>query len=295
MQPLDSAIKNCPLTKFIDSLDITPSTGRVDIENELKSIESDQHNAIKIFYSRLKNYYSSIPSQYEDIKTYCCSYLNFWLNKEKEKKSTSEPYINTNGWQVIENLWEMLNGPFSCKRKRFEKSTEDQKKCIDFMVYCVNREVLKKECVDTKDNYLKQLYCTNFDNFTNKYYEEFKKAIPCLRNTNKDYNWTFSDTCTLHNMAITFPKYNDTIGKIMDVNTRNQIKKCENNEESSIIDCYMLEGVPVTFEEVSPSIDISPWKFGFYGGSSLLGFLCLSVFLYKVKKINSQNIHILKL
>ncbi|KMZ81704.1 hypothetical protein PVIIG_06143 [Plasmodium vivax India VII] len=230
MQPLDSAIQNCPLTKFIKSLDSTPSTEPVNIENELKSIETDQHDAIKIFYSRLKNYYASITSQYEHIKTYCCSYLNFWLNKEKEKKLTGESYININGWQVIENLWGMLNGHFSCKRKRYEKSTDDQKKCIDFMVYCVNREELKKQCVDTKNKYHKQQYCTNFDKFTNKYYEEFKKEIPCLRNTNKDYNWTFSDTCTLHNMAITFTKYNASTGKIMDDKSRNQIKKCENNE-----------------------------------------------------------------
>ncbi|KMZ96091.1 hypothetical protein PVNG_06209, partial [Plasmodium vivax North Korean] len=48
------------------------------------------------------------------------------------------------------------------------------------------------------------------------------------------------------------------------------------------IDCYMIDGVPVTLEELSTSIDVIPLKYGIYAGSTFLGFLSLGLYLYKI-------------
>ncbi|KMZ96364.1 hypothetical protein PVNG_06234 [Plasmodium vivax North Korean] len=160
------------------------------------------------------------------------------------------------------------------------------KKCVDFMVYCVNKDELKYKCEHPDQERFKDTYCQNFNDFTEKYYNEFINHRKCLNETNNynNYNWTFSDNCTLHNAPKTFPKYDTNTRKIMDDKSRNPIKKCKNNEASSIIDCYMLEGVPVTSEELTSVINTSRMKNGIYAGSSFIGFLSLALYLYKVKK-----------
>ncbi|KNA00890.1 hypothetical protein PVNG_05817 [Plasmodium vivax North Korean] len=159
-------------------------------------------------------------------------------------------------------------------------------KCVDFMVYCVNRDELQKHCENPEDNLLKGMYCSNFNKFTNKYYADFKSKIECLKDSKKDihYNWRFSDTCTLHNMAKTFPKYDKESKNIVDDETRLPIKKCESHEEMKTINCYMINGVPVTLEEL-PTIDVIPLKYGIYAGSSFIGFISLGLYIYKVNKL----------
>ncbi|KNA01574.1 hypothetical protein PVNG_05020 [Plasmodium vivax North Korean] len=160
-------------------------------------------------------------------------------------------------------------------------------KCVDFMVYCVNRDELQKHCEKPDNNSLKGMYCSNFNEFTNKYFNKFKREIKCLKNSNKDihYNWRFSDSCTLHNMAKTFPIYETSSQTIIDDTSREQIKTCQSHEEIKTTDCYMLDGVPVKLEEL-PTIDVKPLKYGIYAGSSFLGFLSFGLYLYKVNKLH---------
>ncbi|KMZ89814.1 hypothetical protein PVMG_06169 [Plasmodium vivax Mauritania I] len=159
-------------------------------------------------------------------------------------------------------------------------------KCVDFMVYCVNRDELQKHCEQDYNDGLKKRYCNNFNEYTKYYYDQFKSKIKCLKDSNKDihYNWRFSDTCTLHNVAKTFPKYDEKKQTILDDTSKNPIDKCNVHEDSGTINCYMLDGLPVTLEEL-PTIHVIPLKYGIYAGSSFLGFFSLGLYLYKVNKL----------
>ncbi|KMZ76804.1 hypothetical protein PVIIG_05828 [Plasmodium vivax India VII] len=161
------------------------------------------------------------------------------------------------------------------------------KNCFDFMIYCVNRFELQKHCEHEDNVSLKDKYCNNFNEYTKHYYNYFTENIKCLRDTNKDihYNWKFSDTCTLQNMAKTFPKYDPSSQKIVDDTSRNPINKCEDPGDSRTINCYMLGGVPVRLEELSTTSNVNPLKYGIYVGSSFLGFISLGLYLYKVNKL----------
>ncbi|EDL42702.1 variable surface protein Vir3, truncated, putative, partial [Plasmodium vivax] len=208
----------------------------------------------------LKSLYSSIARQEDNIKSFCCFYLNYWLNKQRKEKLIN---VNVDAWQVIEKLWGTLkNSSVSCKRKYYDEPWDDMKKCVEFMVYCVNRDELQKHCENPSDVGFKSMYCNNFNIYTKHYYDQFTKKVTCLRDTNKDihYNWKFSDTCTLHNMAKTFPKYDKSRQKIVDDTSRLPINKCEDPGDSRTINCYMLDGVPVTLEEL-PTIDVIPLKY----------------------------------
>ncbi|SCA60412.1 hypothetical protein PVT01_000105700 [Plasmodium vivax] len=231
----------------------------------------------------LKSLYSSIARQEDNIKSFCCFYLNYWLDKKKEDYINTKKCINDDAWQVIEKLWGTLkNSSVSCKRQHYDEPLVDMKKCFDFMVYCVNRDELKQICEQDRKDGLKKQYCDNFNEYTKHYYDQFTTNVTCLRDTNKDkhYNWRFSDSCTLHNMAKTFPKYDTSRQTIVDGETRQQIRKCESHEDSRTVNCYMLHGVPVKLEEL-PTIDVIPLKYGIYAGSSFLGFFSLGLYLYK--------------
>ncbi|VUZ99454.1 PIR protein [Plasmodium vivax] len=212
-------------------------------------------------------------------------YLNFWLDEKKKSKQKQELGINDEGWEFVENLWDRLKGnnSFSCKRKSQKINMDHKKTCIDFMVYCVNRDELKQICEQDDEDGLKEDYCDNFNKYTKHYYDHFTSKVTCLRDTNKyvHYNWRFSDTCTLHNMAKTFPKYDPSKKYIVDDATRQPIEKCESRKTLDTIDCYMLDGVPVTLEELSTTIDVIPLKYDIYAGSSFLGFFSLGLYLYK--------------
>ncbi|VUZ99754.1 PIR protein, partial [Plasmodium vivax] len=168
-----------------------------------------------------------------------------------------------------------------------------------------NRFAALKHCENPDQAWLKSTYCDNFNKYTNHYYTYFTTNVKCLRDTNKakHYNWRFSDLCTLHNMAKTFPKFDTSSQTIVEDTSKGSINKCEDPGDSGTIDCYMIDGVPVTLEELSTSIDVIPLKYGIYAGSTFLGFLSLGLYLYKKtrhpslirsnssreKKINKNN------
>ncbi|CAG9485328.1 unnamed protein product [Plasmodium vivax] len=272
---------SCKLSEFIESLDNNRVLEAVYIDNYLSSVEEDQKNTVRTIYSRLKSLYYSIGTQGENIKSYCCSYLNYWLNKQRKEKLIN---VNVDAWQVIEKLWGTLkNSSVSCKRKYYDEPWDDMKKCVEFMVYCVNRDELQKHCENPSDVGFKSMYCNNFNIYTKHYYDQFTKNVTCLSDTNKyiHYNWRFSDSCTLHNMAKTFPNYESSSQTIVDDKTRKQIQKCGRDEALKTINCYMLDGVPVTFDELSTTINVIPLKYGIYAGSSFIGFFSLELYLYK--------------
>ncbi|SCA59771.1 VIR protein [Plasmodium vivax] len=273
----------CKLSAFIKSLDSSPQMQAVDIDSYLDSVKEDQKDTVKEIYSELKSRYSFIEKQDQNIKSYCCSYLNYWLDKKREDYITTKQCINEDAWLVIEKLWGTLkNSSVSCKRQHYYSPLVDMEKCLKFMVYCVNMFELQKHCEKPDQAGLKSTYCDNFNKYTNHYYTYFTTNVKCLRDTNKakHYNWRFSDLCTLHNMAKTFPKYESSSQSIEDDKTRQQIKKCQSHEEIKTINCYMLDGVPVTLEEL-PTIDVIPLKYGVYAGSSFIGFFSLGLYLYK--------------
>ncbi|KMZ95078.1 hypothetical protein PVMG_05605 [Plasmodium vivax Mauritania I] len=285
---IDAYEKECELSKFIKNLDDAEGNSPIDFENEIKITDPPQKENVLEFFSYLQKNYSSITTYNVNIRNQCCSYLNYWIDQKKEANNVGESYISDENWEVVENLWYRLKGnnSFSCKRKRHEITIDHKKTCIDFMVYCVNRDELKQKCQQNDNDGLKKQYCDNFNAYTKHYYEQFTQKVTCLRDTNKDkhYNWRFSDSCTLHNMAKTFPKYDESNQTIVDDETREQIKKCKSHEDSSTINCYMLDGVPIKLEEL-PTIDVIPLKYGIYAGSSFLGFFSLGLYLYKVNEL----------
>ncbi|KMZ77301.1 hypothetical protein PVIIG_05660 [Plasmodium vivax India VII] len=277
---------SCKLSAFIKSLDINQHIEPVNIDSYLSSVNEDQKDTVRSIYSELISLYSSIGKQEENIKSYCCFYLNYWLDKKKKDYITKKS-INDDAWQVIEKLWGTLkNSSVSCKRQHYYNPLVDMENCVKFMVYCVNRDELKKHCEKPSEVGFKSLYCNNFNIYTKHYYNHFKSKIKCLRDTNKymHYNWRFSDSCTLHNMAKTFPKYDEGNQIIVDDTSRKPINKCEVDADSGTINCYMLDGVPVTLEEL-PTIDVIPLKYGIYASSSFLGLFSLGLYLYKVNKL----------
>ncbi|KMZ76917.1 hypothetical protein PVIIG_05803 [Plasmodium vivax India VII] len=279
---------DCPLSKFIKYLDDAKGTGRIDFEEEIKIIENTQREKVLGFFIKLQEIYSFITADYLNIRNQCCSYLNFWLDEKKKSKEKQELDINDEGWKIVENLWDRVKGnnSFSCKRKSQKISMDYKKTCYDFMVYCVNRDKLKQKCEQDDKDGLKKQYCDNFNDYINHYYKHFTDNVTCLKGSKNDiyFNWRFSDLCTLHDMAKTFPKYESSSQSIEDDKTRQQIKKCQSHEEIKTTNCYMLDGVPVTLEEL-PTIDVIPLKYGVYAGSSFIGFFSLGLYLYKVTKL----------
>ncbi|SCA82054.1 VIR protein [Plasmodium vivax] len=271
---------SCKLSAFIKSLDKDPQMEKVDIDSYLNSVKEDQKETVREIYSHLKSLYSSIEKQDENIKFYCCSYLNYWLDKQRNENAKR---LNSDAWEVIYKLWNTLKNPsVSCKRHYYYEPLDAMKMCFDLMVYCVNRDELKQKC-QQNDDVFKTTYCNNFNTYTNHYYTQFTAHVKCIKDTNNyvHYNWRFSDSCTLHNVAKTFPKYDEESQTIVDDKSREQIQKCTNPEPSETMDCYMLDGVPVTLEELSTTINAIPLKYGIYASSSFLGFFSLGLYLYK--------------
>ncbi|SCA60043.1 hypothetical protein, conserved [Plasmodium vivax] len=275
---LENAIKDCPLSKFIKGLDADKRVQKLECEDKFDVItDPEKREEAKFLFSQLKANYDSVIKYKENIRTQCCFYLNYWLEEKKAKKQTT---IDDLGWEIVEKLWDTLkSSSFSCDRKPYKNFSVNTKKCVDFMVYCVNKEELKYKCEHPEDAQFKDMYCQNFNDFTEKYYKEFIDNGKCLNETN-NYNWNFSDSCTLYNAPKTFPKYTSDTG-ILDDESKASIGKCENGEKSLIPDCYMFQGVPVKIEELPSFIDKALMKYGIYAGSSFIGFLSLALYLYK--------------
>ncbi|KNA01611.1 hypothetical protein PVNG_06000, partial [Plasmodium vivax North Korean] len=253
---------------FVNLFEIKFIKKQLKYENEFNVIASEKREEAKFLFSQLKANYDSVIKYKENIRTQCCFYLNYWLEEKKAKKQTT---IDDLGWEIVEKLWDTLkSSSFSCDRKTYKNPSDEKEKCVDFMVYCVNKDELKYKCEHPEDELFKNQYCQNFNEFTKNHYEKFIDDKKCLNETNNynNYNWTFSDSCTLYNAPKTFPKYDSNTGKISDDKTKVSIKKCQNGVKSVIPDCYMFQGVPVTYEELTSVINTSLMKYGIYAGSS---------------------------
>ncbi|KMZ77218.1 hypothetical protein PVIIG_05597, partial [Plasmodium vivax India VII] len=274
-------MEDCPLWKFIKSLDASKNVKQLKYENEFNVIiGSEEREEAKFLFSELKANYDSVINYKENIRTQCCFYLNYWLDEQKEEKTKN---ITDSGWKIIEKLWDTLkSSSFSCDRKPYKSPSVDNEKCVDFMIYCTNKDELKYKCEHLEDGF-KDTYCQNFNDFTAKHYKEFIEDGKCLNETNNynNYNWTFSDSCNLHNAPKTFQKYNFNTGDISDDESKVSIRKCQNGEKSLIPDYYMFQGVPVTFEGVTSVINTALLKYGIYACSSFIGSLSLALYFYK--------------
>lgn len=63
--------------------------------------------------------YNTINMYEEYIKKFCCNYLNYWLDIQKNKYVTKELGIYDDMWKIMEELrlyLEMTTTPFQRKR-----------------------------------------------------------------------------------------------------------------------------------------------------------------------------------
>ncbi|KMZ82445.1 hypothetical protein PVIIG_06201 [Plasmodium vivax India VII] len=227
----------CPFSRFIQRINKDPGLHYYSMYIDLSSVETSQRSKIEKLLILLERNYKDVGFRDEIIKKVCCNYLNYWLDKQKEIYVTPNSGINNDTWKIIESYWEGLkvHSTHICDRKIYDKSLSEKEKYIDFMVYCVNRDHLKKKCLQASDIYgYKKKYCNIFNEFTTKYYNEFTTKIPCLDNTNNDsiYTYIFSDDCTLQDMSKTFPEYDFDSESIVVGNSRKPIEKCKNTIQS---------------------------------------------------------------
>ncbi|KMZ96143.1 hypothetical protein PVNG_06607 [Plasmodium vivax North Korean] len=256
--------------------------------------------------SMLHKNYSRIGSYEQKFRAPSCKYLNFWLDSQKENYVTNTLAISADAWEHIENLWDTLKGNYTyqCERKMNNKSLSETKKFMDFMIFCINKEELKKKCEQSYEQQrYKNIYCTEFNNYINKNYKYFLENVVCLEDKNNDSDCTFifSDDCTLQDMSKTFPEYNFTARSIVDGKSRNTIKKCQNTKIIRDVDPSLdnnpapldddqarLSVAPddsIQFDLPSPtvvhSIDNGTSKTIYYSGLSLSGVFFTSMVLYK--------------
>ncbi|SBT75082.1 hypothetical protein POWCR01_000204100, partial [Plasmodium ovale] len=278
--------RSCLLTKFINRLDADDNTYYYPTEGELNSVGEPQKVIIKRVYSMLYRNYNNINAYQDDIKKPCCNYLNYWLDTKKNNYVSSKLGINDAMWKIIEKLWENLEkteNTFQCKRNINHKTIEQQKNRINLMVYCVNRDELKKNCNLTSGSTY-QNFCLALNEYVKKNYELLVKENQCLKHKDieNDYEFHFSNECTLYDIPKTFPDYN-TEGGTLSENpiTRNPLPYCESTQEAK----ENFQGSPeedtVSLVEEPSSPYSAPWNSMTYSSLTVFGILLSSMFLYK--------------
>ncbi|SCA59617.1 hypothetical protein PVT01_000027100 [Plasmodium vivax] len=234
MSSSDFCEQFCSFSKIINRFDDEYKLENHNIEHGFESTNNLENEKMKKVSSMLNKNYSTIGSYGENFYAPCCKYLNFWLDSQKEFYVTKTSAISDNAWNHIENLWDKIkqNDTSQCERKINNKPLSEKKKFMDFMIYCINKEELKKKC---DRNYTiqryKEIYCSDFNNYTNKKYEYFLEQFKCLEDTNNDsdYTFNFSNECTLQDMSKTFPEYDITTDRIVYGKKRKTIEQCKNN------------------------------------------------------------------
>ncbi|KMZ95115.1 hypothetical protein PVMG_05944 [Plasmodium vivax Mauritania I] len=315
--------EKCPLSKFIKRVKDESIYKSFESMPKLHSIVQTNNDIIKKIGCGLYsgyNYLSAFPHNKE--RTDFCNYLNLWLDEQKITHVNNENKIAENEWDLIEELWNNLKvvyGSVRCDRHE-EENTLEIKKRIKLMVYCVNRDYFKDVCSRAINyNYNTGSMCSDFSRFTDKYYAKFWIESGCFDDTinPNDHRYYISENCNLHNMSITFPKFDSTSKKIVyDDISRKPIQQCKNtkiiSDDGASLDnnpAFKVDGqaAPVRAETTSslgetvsehsrsdstqlapPSqIELTLTENGtsktiYYTGLSTLGVVFSSMVLYKV-------------
>ncbi|SBT73826.1 hypothetical protein POWCR01_000157400, partial [Plasmodium ovale] len=229
---MDNYVSTCFLTQFIGRLDKDDDLNRFSPEVNLESLEHSQKEIIEKVASMLYRNYNYINIYEEYLKEPFCKYLNYWLDIKKNNYVSNEFDINDDIWQNIEKLWinlQKTSTPFKCKRNTDKKPLEHQKNRMHLMVYCVNRDEFKRKCNLTSGSTY-QNFCLALNEYVKKNYELLVKENQCLKHKDieNDYEFHFSNECTLYDIPKTFPDYNNEGGTLSENPiTRNPLPYCE--------------------------------------------------------------------
>ncbi|SBT84817.1 PIR protein [Plasmodium ovale] len=289
---MDKYVSICPISRFIGRLDKVDNLNLYHSEVNLESLEHSQKEIIKKVASMLDRNYNYINIYEEYVKEPCCNYLNYWLDIQKNKNATGELSINDDIWQIIEKLWINLqetSKPFQCKRNTDKKPLEHQKNRMHLMVYCVNRDELKKKCNLTLGN-ISQKYCLALTEYIKKNYTELVKGNTCLKykDRNQDYELHFDEKCTLYDIPKTFPDYNTEGGTLSEKpSSRSSLPYCESTQEVTEHFQETLEGDTLALVEESSSPYSAPWNSMVYVGLTFFGIFFPFIFLYKYTSLGS--------
>ncbi|SBT73277.1 Plasmodium vivax Vir protein, putative [Plasmodium ovale] len=286
--------KLCYLSQFIDRLKRNPELNRYPPDIKLETIEPEEkRDIIKNVYSMLDRNYASIGIYDRNIKTQCCNYLNYWLDTLKEKYVTVNKEVNDKEWKFVEDLWDNLKSNvtsnFTCERYMDGKSLEEKKKRINLMVYCVNRDELKDWCGKTSGS-RSQNYCTVLPAYVKKNYELLVEENQCLKHKERDedYEFHYSDKCSLHDIPNTFPDYQVEGGILSEKpSSRNPLTYCESTQRVTTDFQKFGEENPLPLtSEPSPPHSVS-WNSITYSGLTISGILFSLIFLYKYTSLGS--------
>ncbi|CAI7724317.1 PIR protein [Plasmodium vivax] len=231
---------NCPLSIFIKRLNNKSYNTRFESVLELRAIVGTNKDIIKDIGCSLYSGYDYLSARYNDNeRTDFCNYLNLWLDEQKSTHANSDLNITEKEWELIDELWQNLKQRVHigrlCDRKE-EKNKLEIKKRINLMVYCVNRDYFMNFCsraINNNNNIENR--CSVFSRFTDKYYAQFWEESGCFDDTinPKDHRYFISEKCDLHNMAMTFPKFDSSSKEIVyDHESRKPIEKCKNTIQS---------------------------------------------------------------
>ncbi|SBT01934.1 PIR Superfamily Protein [Plasmodium ovale curtisi] len=269
---------DCPLMKFIKRINIDIIAENYDDDSDFQRIIKSEDGTIRKVASILYKNFNLIDNDQRITKGLCCSYLNFWLHKQKSRYITSRS-MGIEQWEQIENLWNFLqdfySSIFHCKRENDLKAMDEREKKMDLMIYCENRDYFKNICGINKERKLHNAnYCSILSQYTDKYYKEFYEKNTCLNGEVKEENRTshISEYCTLYDMPKTFPVYDLQTGDYSEKhNSRESISICQSvhNTQDSFQEIEVLE--PPT--KTASSTYREPWKSYTSLGSLLRSFL----------------------
>ncbi|SBS91856.1 PIR Superfamily Protein [Plasmodium ovale curtisi] len=192
---LDNYVRTSSLTKFIGRLDKDDDLNRFSPEVNLESLGQSQREIIKKVASMLYRNYNTINVYEGYIKKFCCNYLNYWLDIQKNKYVTKELGIDDNMWKIIEELWDEL-----------------KRKCNLTLVSTSHK------------------YCSALNKYIVKNYELLVNNKQCLKYNDmiKEYQYDFSEKCTLYDISNTFPDYQVQGGTLSEKpSSHNPLPYCE--------------------------------------------------------------------
>ncbi|SBT73300.1 PIR protein [Plasmodium ovale] len=283
---------DCPLMKFIKRLYIDIIVDNYADNSDFQRIIKSEDETIRKVASILYKNFNLIDNDERITKGLCCSYLNFWLHKQKNRYVTSRS-MDIKEWEQIDNLWNFLqdvySSSFQCERENDLKAMDEGEKKMDLMIYCENRDYFKSMCgIDNESKFRDAIYCSILSQYTDKYYKEFYEKNTCLNGEVKEENYTshISEQCTLYNMPKTFPVYDlKTSDYSENHNSRKSISICQNvhNTQDTFQEIEVLD--PPT--KIASSTYREPWKSVLYMSITFSGFFFILLFLYKYTSLGS--------
>ncbi|VUZ99651.1 PIR protein [Plasmodium vivax] len=233
-------IKDSKLNVLISKMNVTNRDNCCVLTDVyLKSVDHTKREKLKNIGCSVECGYSYLTALEYKKLTYLCKYLNLWLDEQKSTHINGISVITDAQWKLIDKLWNALDADedySKCIRQQNIHSISENKKHMELLTYCINRDHIKEMCEDvieyTSDT---QNFCPALSEYTDTYYEKFKSENPCLDNSATDnlYKYYVSQECNLYDMPKTFPKFDLHSKKVLyENNSIIAINKCTNTVES---------------------------------------------------------------